>query len=629
MVPQTFKAVQHKDIPKKTRRKEHQKMTYSLTNCRKLLSAVAIALVLVSILAVTANIRPVFSQSQLLVDSEFNDSADSADLRANAPSQDWYDSRGGLSGGDPTLLTLDTANIGGDNTKKGALKSYGASTTRNAYLTQEFSSAQSGTFSVSFDIYIDNIGSNSPYNSVAPIYIGDNRATANAPTGTSDERFVFLSFYDSTPGSSGTDIQIRARTLSTQSYSDTSLWISVATGLSYKTWYRIKLTVNVAGGSYGVYVDGTFKSDVAKYSGYTNSSVYYMTFAADGDRRGDYYVDNVFSPAEETRTKVVSDSTQVIVGQEFNVYINVTNVVDLYGWEFQFDYDPSVLDLTYNATVAGGLNTPTNTFKDSVNETAGHLWWAVSTAYPTTTGITYSNHAIFEMHFNAIATGTSSLNLSGTILSNSHANPIFHTVVNSSVSVQTLDLRVTEVVICNMYGNETWAHSIYANDSYADLSTYYYPVNVTIENTGTLSAGSFKVKLEVYYDASLEASTELSVAGLAGSSTKELTFTSLFHPTKTGDAGRYSLKATVDSQNEIAEDDEGNNDKTKNDFMVTLMGDINGDKTVNILDGVKIALAWSGTPSDSQWNVAADLNHDNVINILDGTRISLHWGAHW
>jgi hypothetical protein len=63
--------------------------------------------------------------------------------------------------------------------------------------------------------------------------------------------------------------------------------------------------------------------------------------------------------------------------------------------------------------------------------------------------------------------------------------------------------------------------------------------------------------------------------------------------------------------------------------MVTVMGDMNEDKTVNILDGVKLSLAWTGTPGDSQWNVAADLNHDNVINILDGTRMSIHWGEHW
>jgi hypothetical protein len=219
--------------------------------------------------------------------------------------------------------------------------------------------------------------------------------------------------------------------------------------------------------------------------------------------------------------------------------------------------------------------------------------------------------------------------LSGTILSDSSGTAISHTDADGSVNVGTLDLKVDEIEICNMYANETWPHSIYKDDTYTNLSLYYYPVNVTVENSGTLSAGSFHVKLEVYYDTTLEASAELSVAGLAGSTVKELTFSGLFHPTSTGNAGRYSLKATVDSQGEVAEDNEGNNVMTKNDFMVTVMGDVNVDKTVNILDGVKVSLAWNGTPGSAQWNDAADLNHDNAVDLSDGVRISLHWGETW
>jgi hypothetical protein len=270
-----------------------------------------------------------------------------------------------------------------------------------------------------------------------------------------------------------------------------------------------------------------------------------------------------------------------------------------------------------------------NVFKDSANETTGHVWWAVSTAYPNTTGLTHSSQAIFEMHFKALAEGSCTLDLSGTILVNSLSNSILHTAVNGAIDIQTLDLKVNSIEICNMYANETWTHSIYANDTYSNLSPYCYPVNVTIQNTGTLNAGSFKVKLEVFFDSTLEASAELAVSDLAGSSSKEMTFTGLFCPTKTGDPGRYSLKTTVDSQSEVNEDNEGNNELTKNDFMVTIMGDVNGDKKVNILDGVKIALAWSGTPGSSQWNDAADLNHDNVVNLLDGIRTSLNWGLYW
>ena len=589
-----------------------------------------LGLLLIGVFTLAFHAKPVIADTDLLVDPGFSDSADSADLRTNAAGQDWYESRGGFSSGNASLLTLDSSNVAGDNTKKAALLSYGATATQNAYCTQEFSSPQSGNFNVSFDIYIDRIAVNAAYNGTACIFVGDDRFPANAPTGTSDERFVLMCFYDSTPGSSGTDIEIRARTLSTQSFSDTSAWTSVATGLSYKTWYRVKIIVNVTSGSYDVYVDGALKkSNVAKYPTYTNSSVYYMTFDADGDRRGDYYIDNVFSPDPETQIKVVSSASLPSVGEEFTVYINVTDVTDLYGWEFQFDYDPSILDLTYNDTVSGGLNTPINVFKNSTDEGTGHLWWALSSAYPTTSGTAYVDHAIFEMHFKGIATGTSSLNLSSTILSDSSANAISHTVVNGSVTVQALDLTVDSVEILNKHGNETWVGSIYANDTYADLSTYYYLVNVTISNTGTAAASNFKVKLEVYYDTTLESSGEKTVTSLPALSSLELTFTDVFSPKQTGSAGKYSLNATVDSENVIAESDELNNVLEKKDFMVTVMGDTNGDKTVNILDAVKLALAWTGKPGDAQWNVYADLNHDDIINISDGVRMALYWGTSW
>jgi hypothetical protein len=57
-----------------------------------------------------------------------------------------------------------------------------------------------------------------------------------------------------------------------------------------------------------------------------------------------------------------------------------------------------------------------------------------------------------------------------------------------------------------------------------------------------------------------------------------------------------------------------------------VIGDVNEDGEVNILDAVKISLAWGSELGDDRWNGRADLNHDNVIDILDGARISLHWG---
>jgi len=91
------------------------------------------------IFSFTTEDEPIF-----IVDSTFDASTDSADLRANNTGQDWYESRGD----DPTLLTLNMADIGGNSGKKAAIKNFGIA--KNVYLTQEYSSPQSDIFDTSF-----------------------------------------------------------------------------------------------------------------------------------------------------------------------------------------------------------------------------------------------------------------------------------------------------------------------------------------------------------------------------------------------------------------------------------------------------------------------------------------------
>ena len=139
----------------------------------------------------------------------------------------------------------------------------------------------------------------------------------------------------------GTDLEIRARTLSSQVFATTSQWVQVASGLSYDTWMTVKLVVKVASGTYDVYVNGVLKmANVPKYAGYTSSSVVYMTFDADGDGRGDYYVDNVFAPSVQRytlhTTTVGSGSVTVTPGESTyanGATVQLTAVADL-GWTF-------------------------------------------------------------------------------------------------------------------------------------------------------------------------------------------------------------------------------------------------------------------------------------------------------
>jgi len=310
----------------------------------------------------------------LFVDSELSDSVDSADLRDNSPSQDWYESRGSFSGGDTTLLTLDTSDIGGNTNKKAALKNYDVAD-KNAYLTQNFT-PQTDIFNLSFDIYIDIILDNPAYpnfDRTGHIYIGNDAVTTNAPAGTADERFVTMVFYDPTPGDTGNDIEIRARTYNqaNQTNANTALWPQVVSGLSYDTWYNVKIIINFVAGSYDVYVNGVYKATISKMFTYNNQPISYICFAVDGSGRGDFYIDNIFSPVtiRYALTTNVIGSGLIVRDPGESTYAKDSTVeltaVPNPGWEF-VEWSGSLTGSTNPETLTMDDNkTVTATFRDS------------------------------------------------------------------------------------------------------------------------------------------------------------------------------------------------------------------------------------------------------------------------
>jgi hypothetical protein len=173
------------------------------------------------------SVTKIFSviSDKLLVDSELNESIDSIDLRDNDDGQDWFESRNS----NPSLLNLDTFNIGNNTGKKAFLTGYGV--TQSAYLSQNFSSPLIDTFNVSLDIYIERMSKyfdndlDKSYNRTGFIFIGNDYSGTNGPCSTGNERFVYLTFYDSTPGESGDDLEIRARELGYHSSGPSQSWL--------------------------------------------------------------------------------------------------------------------------------------------------------------------------------------------------------------------------------------------------------------------------------------------------------------------------------------------------------------------------------------------------------------------
>jgi len=57
-----------------------------------------------------------------------------------------------------------------------------------------------------------------------------------------------------------------------------------------------------------------------------------------------------------------------------------------------------------------------------------------------------------------------------------------------------------------------------------------------------------------------------------------------------------------------------------------LLGDLNGDRIVDIYDIVLVSLAFDSRPEDSNWNPDADLNDDNTVDIFDVVTVAMNFG---
>lgn len=218
-----------------------------------------------------------------LADSDFNASVDDADLRTNGSGQDWYESRAQA----PTMLTLDTATVGGNSTKKARLAS---STTQNVYLSQELNTSATSTFMAQWDVYVDDVLDDSTRDRAAVMMVGDDAGGTNGPNSASTERFVHLAFWKNGGGDTGPAILVAQEAGDT--FNDSSVWRQVKTDMSLDQWYTITVVGNLGTDTYDVYVDGVLAdSGVAALTAKT--SVGYVSFASWSDSRGAFYVDNV------------------------------------------------------------------------------------------------------------------------------------------------------------------------------------------------------------------------------------------------------------------------------------------------------------------------------------------------
>ena len=77
--------------------------------------------------------------------------------------------------------------------------------------------------------------------------------------------------------------------------------------------------------------------------------------------------------------------------------------------------------------------------------------------------------------------------------------------------------------------------------------------------------------------------------------------------------------------------DTADNTYTDGKVLVTIPGDANGDKVVDLLDAATISAHWYPGPPIGPlgYDANADIDNDGAVNILDAATVSAHWGQTW
>jgi hypothetical protein len=132
-----------------------------------------------------------------------------------------------------------------------------------------------------------------------------------------------------------------------------------------------------------------------------------------------------FSPGVcQTTTLYVHPSSVTSTG-EFNIYIKVSDVTNLYGYEFKLGYDTSILDAT-EVDLGSFLNEPTYTVKSVIDDSNGLVWVGVTSLNPAAPKS--GSGTLATINFKVTGSGSCDLDLYRTTLGDYDANPIGHVV---------------------------------------------------------------------------------------------------------------------------------------------------------------------------------------------------------
>ena len=310
-------------------------------------------------------------------------------------------------------------------------------------------------------------------------------------------------------------------------------------------------------------------------------------------------------PAISTILYVEPTTFRKSQGVTFNINVSIENITDLYAFD---------ISLTYNTTLLHALSLTEGSFLKSagttvtvvseINETGGQVRYALA-LMGAPAGVNGSG-TLFTILFKSSseATGPSDLGLQNVDLSDYNAEPIDNAIINGSVTILLV---------------ETLSHMV----EVAGTEYYFTTASSSAVTDFTYNDTQKIIRFNVTGPEDILGFTNITMPKTLLSLKAGDTFVVLFDTkatnyTKTENATHYFLYFTYSHSFHTIE------------MKPTLIGDLNGDRKINIFDVVVVTAAYDAVPADARWNQLADLAAPwNKINIFDVVVVTRAYGKEW
>jgi hypothetical protein len=305
-------------------------------------------------------------------------------------------------------------------------------------------------------------------------------------------------------------------------------------------------------------------------------------------------------------------------GNTFTIDIDIQDALGMYDYRFKLSYNKNVL-LCLGAIVLPPNNDTNFDAEEVVNNTIGALSVKVQYYSPAAPIDIHGATAVVRITFMVKSYGQTALNMSNADISTPTGGSLNPVVTGGFFGSGLRDVAIMAVKVT--------AESYDGVASFTPSSPVkVYPgriiyISVVPMNRGNTTTETFNVTLHCN-------STVIGVKTVTLSPWTNTTLTFSWNTAGLIPGENFTLGAqanTVPSETNTA-----NNVLYDGSVFIKMLGDVNGDRRIDILDVSAISLAYGSHPSQPKWNPEADIAPPyGFITIVDIVTCTAKYGVHY